>query len=206
MATIMHAAEPVVLNVAAFGAAPDSGKDACPAVAAALERAKTIGKPVTIRFPKGRYDFYKAGATSAHHPVTAVHQQWDHVTPLYLNGLTKEDTRFTPGTGVMSFNLQTRTVVPGQYPHRNVNIVGNRFINNEVHATAIKASGISGLNITGNTCETNWDQPHLVTVFGCENVKIAGNTRKTATQKARILYGQMDEDEIDAAPIWEKKQ
>ncbi len=46
-----------ILNIADFGGVPDGGKDVMPAVRAALEASK--GKTsVTLRFPKGRYDFY----------------------------------------------------------------------------------------------------------------------------------------------------
>jgi len=84
----LHAREVVTLDITAFGATPDSGQDAGPAVMAALAKARDMEKPVTIRFPKGRYDFFKNSATEVHHPVTAVHQQWDHVTPFYLADLT----------------------------------------------------------------------------------------------------------------------
>jgi hypothetical protein len=83
----LHAKEAVVLDITKFGARPDSGKDAGPAVKAALAKARMLGKPVTIRFPKGQYDFFKTSATKIHHPVTSCHRQWDHVTPFYLNDL-----------------------------------------------------------------------------------------------------------------------
>lgn len=46
-----------VLNIVDFGGAPDSRKDVMKAVRAALDACK--GKTgITLRFPKGRYDFY----------------------------------------------------------------------------------------------------------------------------------------------------
>ena len=87
LTSVLHAVETEVLDITEFGARPDSGQDACAAIKAALAKARSISKPVRIRFPKGRYDFFKATAKWAHHPVTAVHQQWDHVTPFYLNSL-----------------------------------------------------------------------------------------------------------------------
>jgi hypothetical protein len=73
----------MTLDITDFGAVPDSGEDACAAVKTALARAAEVDGPVTIRFPKGRYDFFKETATRVHLPITAVHREWDHVTPMY---------------------------------------------------------------------------------------------------------------------------
>lgn len=44
-----------VINVADHGAIPDDGKDDSKAILAALEAAKTVGKPVRIQFEAGQY-------------------------------------------------------------------------------------------------------------------------------------------------------
>jgi hypothetical protein len=75
----------VVLSAADFGASPDDGKDASPAVRAMLAAARKADAPVLIRFEPGRYDFFAQTASKAHYPVTAVHRQWDLVTPFHLD-------------------------------------------------------------------------------------------------------------------------
>lgn len=47
-----------VIDVTDFGADPVGGQDSVPAVEKALAKAKEIDGPVTVRFPKGRYDLY----------------------------------------------------------------------------------------------------------------------------------------------------
>jgi hypothetical protein len=80
-------AGPVVLRAADFGARPDDGKDDNPAVQAMLAAARKANAPVLIRFAPGRYDFFANTASKAHYPVTAVHLQWDLVTPFHLDGM-----------------------------------------------------------------------------------------------------------------------
>jgi hypothetical protein len=75
----------VVLNAADFGAKPDDGKDDNPAVQAMLAEARKADAPVLIRFEPGRYDFFANTASKARYPVTAVHLQWDLVTPFHLD-------------------------------------------------------------------------------------------------------------------------
>ncbi len=75
-----------VINVTDFGAIPDDGKDDTPAVRAALDKIKNIKGKTILYFPEGRYDFFSTSASVAHYPVTAVHKQWDFVTPFHLDG------------------------------------------------------------------------------------------------------------------------
>ena len=82
-------AEPVVLSAADFGARPDDGKDDNPAVQAMLAAARKANAPVLIRFGPGRYDFFAQTASKAHYPVTAVHLQWDLVTPFHLDAMKR---------------------------------------------------------------------------------------------------------------------
>jgi len=85
---IAQAEEPVVINVTSFGAKPNSGQDATPAVMGALDMiAGLFGKPAILRFPKGRYDFWATNAPRVHYAITAVHQQWDFIAGIHLNGL-----------------------------------------------------------------------------------------------------------------------
>lgn len=111
-----------------------------------------------------------------------------------------ENTSFTPGAGIINFNLGTQTVVPGHFPHRKVNIVGNRFINELVTATAIKARGVNGLIIRDNTFQSSSDSAHLVTLFGCGKVQIDGNALSLPNPQSTILYGNMKANEIKTAP------
>lgn len=109
-----------------------------------------------------------------------------------------ESTSFTPGTGIINFNLETRTVIPGRFPHHNVTIAGNRFVNKSVAATAVKARGINGLGIKGNTFESSSPSSQLVTLFGCAEVQVDGNTISGHDGKGTILYGQMIRGEVKA--------
>ncbi len=78
----------VIVDVTAFGAKPNSGKDATLAVKSALAQIAGLnGTPSILRFPKGRYDFWASDAPKMHLPVTAVHQQWDFISGMYLEGL-----------------------------------------------------------------------------------------------------------------------
>ncbi len=111
-----------------------------------------------------------------------------------------ENAKFTPGSGIINFNLETRTVVPDQFPHRNVDIVGNRFVNEQVDATAVRVRGVKGLRIKDNTFERAGRPTHLATVFGCADVQLDGNRISGQEGKASILYGQMEPEEIKATP------
>lgn len=79
--------EPVVIDAADYGAVPDDGRDDTPAVQAALDQIRTISKKAVLSFDQGEYDFFPATASKAHYPVTAVHKQWDFITPFHLDGL-----------------------------------------------------------------------------------------------------------------------
>ena len=81
--SVLQAQETVTLDITEFGVKPDSGQDASPAVNAVLAKARTIGKPVTIRFPKGRYDFIKASATKAHHIHILTRSQGNNISLRY---------------------------------------------------------------------------------------------------------------------------
>ena len=76
-----------VIYVSDFGAVSDDGKDDTPALLAALDEIRTKKGKNTLSFAAGTYDFYMASASDANYPVTAVHKQWDFVTPFHLNGL-----------------------------------------------------------------------------------------------------------------------
>ncbi|ANJ28196.1 DUF1349 domain-containing protein [Agromyces aureus] len=53
-----HAAEREVVDVTDFGADPTGERDSAEAIADAVQHAKELGGPVTIRFPYGTYDIY----------------------------------------------------------------------------------------------------------------------------------------------------
>ncbi len=78
----------VIIDVAEFGAKPNSGQDATLAIKAALDRIAALnGASSILRFPKGRYDFWAKDAPKMHYAVTAVHQQWDFIAGIHLKGL-----------------------------------------------------------------------------------------------------------------------
>lgn len=85
-------AEPVrskiIIDVTSFGAKPNSGEDATIAVKAALEKIASLdGTAAVLKFPTGRYDFMASDAPRMFMAITAVHQQWDFIAGIYLNGL-----------------------------------------------------------------------------------------------------------------------
>lgn len=55
--------EKTVINVADYGAVPDSDQDAGPAVRKAIDAAKEVEGPVVLNFPNGQYDFFPEGAS-----------------------------------------------------------------------------------------------------------------------------------------------
>ena len=75
-----------VINVSDFGAIPDDGNDDTHAVRIALDDIREIQHRATLYFPPGKYDFFSDSASTVHYPVTAVHKQWDFVTPFHLDG------------------------------------------------------------------------------------------------------------------------
>jgi len=80
----------IELDITTFGGRPDSGTDVVPAIKAAVAKAKTFqGKPVTIRFPKGRYDFWAKEAGKVRCPISGVHQQWDIIPGIALQGMSR---------------------------------------------------------------------------------------------------------------------
>ena len=79
-------------------------------------------------------------------------------------------------------------------------ITGNRFVNVEKSATAVKMRGVKGLRITDNTFESSGNAPHLVTVFGCADVQLDGNRISGQEGKAAILCGQMVRGEVKVTP------
>jgi hypothetical protein len=78
---------PAVINVSDFGAVPDDGKDDTPAIRDALDEIRDINGKTILCFTGGTYDFFAVSASRANYPVTAVHKQWDFVTPFHLSGL-----------------------------------------------------------------------------------------------------------------------
>ncbi|RXZ47470.1 DUF1349 domain-containing protein [Agromyces fucosus] len=54
----VHAAGRTIIDVTDFGADPTGESDSAGAIADAVEHAKALGTPVTIRFPYGTYDIY----------------------------------------------------------------------------------------------------------------------------------------------------
>jgi hypothetical protein len=83
----LSAQTPAIINVSDFGAVPDDGKDDTPAIRTALDEIRDINGKATLFFAGGTYDFFAASASTANYPVTAVHKQWDFVTPFHLNGM-----------------------------------------------------------------------------------------------------------------------
>lgn len=77
----------IVINVTDFGAIPDDGNDDTYAVRKALDNLREMKQTATLNFPPGKYDFFSDSATTVNYPVTAVHKQWDFVTPFHLDGL-----------------------------------------------------------------------------------------------------------------------
>lgn len=107
-----------VINVSDFGAVPDDGKDDTHAVRAALDEIRKIKNRASLYFSPGKYDFFSDSATTVHYPVTAVHNQWDFVTPFHLDGL--ED--LTIDGGGSTFIMHGRMTPFVLNACRNVNV------------------------------------------------------------------------------------
>lgn len=74
--------ERTVINITDYGAVPDSGDDAGPAIEKAILAAKEIDGPVVINFPNGEYDFFPEGAQKTTYYIsnTASEEQNPDVT------------------------------------------------------------------------------------------------------------------------------
>lgn len=68
--TVGEASKPTVINVADFGAVPNSGQEAGDAVQQALLAAVKVEGPVVINFPKGTYHFYPENAIKRPYHIT----------------------------------------------------------------------------------------------------------------------------------------
>ncbi|MBB6733301.1 right-handed parallel beta-helix repeat-containing protein [Cohnella zeiphila] len=68
--------EPTVILLTDFGARPDSGEDALPAMRRALSAAADVDGPVVLQCPRGRYDFYPGDAVRV---------------PLYISNTASEE-------------------------------------------------------------------------------------------------------------------
>lgn len=83
---------PGVFDITSFGIGPNQTIDATPAVIKALSQVSK-NRPVTLRFPKGTYHFYKEGCNLVYIPIsgTQPEKQWNHYTPFFIkhkNNLT----------------------------------------------------------------------------------------------------------------------
>ncbi|MBB6672929.1 right-handed parallel beta-helix repeat-containing protein [Cohnella nanjingensis] len=67
-----------IINVADYGARPDSREDAGPAMRKAIEAAARATGPVVLRCEPGRYDFYPGGAERIPYPVTNTASEQEH--------------------------------------------------------------------------------------------------------------------------------
>ncbi|WP_274653826.1 right-handed parallel beta-helix repeat-containing protein [Paenibacillus humicola] len=84
--------EPAVIRLTDYGARPDSGEDAAPAMRRALEAAARTGGPVVLACAEGRYDFYPGQAAKAPYYIsnTASEAENPDVTKtigIYMKGL-----------------------------------------------------------------------------------------------------------------------
>ena len=139
----------IIVDVTEFGVIPNSGKDATVGVKAAIDKIASLnGKPSTLKFPGGRYDFWSNNAAKMHLPVTAVHQQWDFIAGLYLRGL-KNVTIDGCGSELLFHSRMTPVIIDNceNIAIRNINIdhsrptvsellvrsVGENFMDAEIH-------------------------------------------------------------------------
>ncbi len=81
-----------VIRITDYGAIPDSGQDAGPAVARAMEAVRWLGRPAVLEFPQGQYDFFQDQAVKAPYYIsnTASEEEQPDVTKsigLFLHGL-----------------------------------------------------------------------------------------------------------------------
>ena len=139
----------IIVDVTEFGALPNSGQDATLAVKSALDKISGLnGARSVLRFPKGRYDFWAKDAPKMHYAVTAVHQQWDFIAGIHLNGL-KHVTIDGCGSELLFHSRMTPIIINRceDLKVRNIKIdhvrptiseflvkkIGNAFIDVEIH-------------------------------------------------------------------------
>ncbi|MCC3375212.1 right-handed parallel beta-helix repeat-containing protein [Cohnella sp. REN36] len=79
--------ETAVLRLTDFGAEPDSGRDALPAMRRAIEAASKLQGPVRVECEPGRYDFYREHASNVLYRVTNTASEEENPDPTKAVGI-----------------------------------------------------------------------------------------------------------------------
>lgn len=139
-------ASEVVIDVTDFGADPTGTADSAVAIQKAIEAAKKVDEPVTISFPKGRYDIY---------PDKAAERE------LYISNTVGADQRYkNKKIGILLENM------------KNVTVDGNGSLF-MFHGKMTTFAAIDCENVTFKNYEVNFQVP---TVVDITVEKVEGNT------------------------------
>lgn len=139
-------ASEIVIDVTDFGADPTGATDSAVAIQKAIEAAKKVDEPVTISFPKGRYDIY---------PDKAAERE------LYISNTVGADQRYKDKKiGILLENMKDVTVDGN----------GSLFM---FHGKMTTFAAIDCDNVTFKNYEVNFQVP---TVVDITVEKVEGNT------------------------------
>ena len=134
-----------VYDLADYGLKPDSGENASPLIAKALQAiaAETKGDMVTILLPKGRYDFYPDGASEREY---------------YISNHDQDNPKMVG----LSFEQMQNMVFDGQ---------GSEFI---FHGRMLPVSLVGSDNCTLKNFSIDFANPHISQVKILKNDTING--------------------------------
>lgn len=139
-------ASEIVIDVTDFGADPTGATDSAVAIQRAIEAAKKVDEPVTISFPKGRYDIY---------PDKAAERE------LYISNTVGADQRYKDKKiGILLEDMKDVTVDGN----------GSLFM---FHGKMTTFAAIDCENVTFKNYEVNFQVP---TVVDITVEKVEGNT------------------------------
>ena len=134
-----------VYDLSDYGLKPDSGENASPLIAKALQTiaAETKGNTVTILLPKGRYDFYPDGASEREY---------------YISNHDQDNPKMVG----LSFEQMQNMVFDGQ---------GSEFI---FHGRMLPVSLVGSDNCTLKNFSIDFENPHISQVKILKNDTING--------------------------------
>ena len=134
-----------VYDLSDYGLKPDSGENASPLIAKALQAiaAETKGNTVTILLPKGRYDFYPDGASEREY---------------YISNHDQDNPKMVG----LSFEQMQNMVFDGQ---------GSEFI---FHGRMLPVSLVGSDNCTLKNFSIDFENPHISQVKILKNDTVNG--------------------------------
>ncbi len=179
----VHAAGRTIVDVTDFGADPNGETDSAGAISDAVEHAKALGTPVTIRFPYGTYDIYP---------------EQTEKRELYVSNTTGADA----GPRVKNIGIliedMSDVIVDGE---------GSKF---NFHGLQTQFAAIRTENVTFTGFSTDWVAPNTIdlTVLGTgvangvpfRDIQVPPGTRYELANGKATFFGETSP--VTGQPYW----